>query len=466
MKKLALWRSWFCSNRSSSAARPSRRSVRPRMEELERRELPATGLTAPIYPSAHGAYSLGIPDMATPANVLSNRAIDGVALRVSWKNLEPSDGVFNWSFLDGQVAAAAAAGKKVNLAVMTGVAAPAWVYADGARSFTFVTANSPASNTIPLPWDPVYLTKWRQFVTAFGARYNSNPAVAFVKVTGISALTEEALLPTATGSTTTQGSQAWRTTNDVANWKAAGYTRTVIENAWRSIADSFSQAFPAKRIDLTIVPSGLPPIDAKGNIIPNNSGDPQATTDLINQGIAAYASQFMVQNNGLSANWISADVTAASGRVATGYQMLWFVSNDPTYRMNGGKPVAGMSALQSAINKGLSGGAQFLEVYQADVLNSTLGSVLTSAHSSLGGAASAAAMVAALASPSGSPSTASNSTPAPSAPAVTPSIPPPSSGSASAPKPASTSSTGAHSLPSALSVSALPPGLLPSDWLK
>ncbi len=40
-------------------------------------------------------------------------------------------------------------------------------------------------DTIPVPGDPVFMTRWQKFITDFGARYDSNPAVSYIIITGI-----------------------------------------------------------------------------------------------------------------------------------------------------------------------------------------------------------------------------------------------------------------------------------------
>ncbi len=76
-----------------------------------------------------------------------------------------------------------------------------WVYADGAQIFNFIwdqTSWGPSlcsTAAIPVPWDPVFLAKWRTLIQAFGTHYNSNPTVVGVKITGVNAESEETNLP-------------------------------------------------------------------------------------------------------------------------------------------------------------------------------------------------------------------------------------------------------------------------------
>jgi PKD repeat protein len=318
--------------------------------------------------NTNGVYSLSIPNKPVAAGVLSDPNVDGVALRPTWDAIETGNGVYNWSYLDSQIAAAAQAGKKVAISVSAGVNTPAWVYASGVPSFSFV--RNGVAGTIPVPYNPTYLAEWTQFVQALGARYGNNPAVTRVLITGINENTPETMLPNTSGDTT--------------NWVNAGYTRTKIENAWQTIADAFAKAFPTKKIVLSVVPAHFPPIDANGNVISGHSADPQLPGDLITLGISRYGQQLAVQNDGLSDFWISPQVTGVANQVTTGYQTLWNVTNDTTNRMTGGAtPYVPHDVLQAAVNKALAANARYLEIYQVDILNSTVQDVLAAAHTTL-----------------------------------------------------------------------------------
>jgi PKD repeat protein len=320
--------------------------------------------------SATGVFSIGISDAGIDPGVYANANVDGVLLRTEWNAVETAAGVYNWSYLDGQVAAAAAAGKKVSLVVKAGANTPAWVYTAGAASFAYTDPKTGLPASMPLPWDPVFLADWTQFIKALGVRYASWAAVAQVKVEGLSLSSEETNLP--------------NSSTDTTNWQAAGYTRVKVENAWQTIADAYSHAFPDTKIAFIVVPNSFAPIDDYGNIfISPGGGDPTLVNYLINLGISRYGQQFIVQNNGLSDYWISSLVTNVASQVTTGYQMLWWVTGDSTYRMNGGMAIDIATELQNAVTSGVNGGAQFLEIYQTDVLNSYLAGVIANAHTTL-----------------------------------------------------------------------------------
>jgi hypothetical protein len=321
------------------------------------------------YRQLNGVYAVGIPDGDIQPKMLSESNVDGIALRVTWKKIEPADNRFDWAHLDKQVAAAAGAGKKISLSVTAGTHTPAWVFAAGAESFTY--GEGKGSHTIPAPWDPVFQARWQRLIKALGKRYAENPAVVLVKITGINMDTPECMLP--------------RSANDARKWAKAGYTRQKLADAWLSSADTFAKAFPKVRVSQIVIPHGLPDVEPGGKV--TGQGDQALVEDLVQKGIAKFGNQFCVENHGLSDYWISPTVGKAAGKVATGYQMIWWVTNDPQGRVNNHKtPYDPVALFDRVVTKGIAAGARFLEIYPEDIVNDRLHKTLATAHTRLRGA--------------------------------------------------------------------------------
>ena len=319
----------------------------------------------PVY----GIYSLNGSKGTINSQILSNRYIDGIVLRYAWNSLEPSDGVFNWATVDSQIAQVKAYGKKVSIGVLPGFESPSWLYQEHAQKFNFIWDKNRdvpicSVQTIPVPWDPVFVSKWKTFIQALGQRYNSNPTVANVKITGINSESEEHTLPLSVNAPINGGQCT--SYNDVANWIKIGYTRTKVEDAWQQFAQTFHLFFPAKSITAQLAPGAFPPIDQNGRLMAGKA-DQQLTLDLLNRGIADYPSQFAGQNNGLSASWIWSDLIKVSSQIVTGYQTV--------------SPMG--SNLQRTLNLAVQGGAEFVELYPVDVLAPAEQPVLAWAHGQL-----------------------------------------------------------------------------------
>ena len=113
-----------------------------------------------------GVFSLVAAGKPAAQSTLDNPDVAGVSIRQDWADLEPSEGSFDWSFLDSEVAKAAAAGKDVLLRIRTQDGKPAWVTAAvqqaGGLFFNFDDNGVPTS--IPVFWDPTFLAKKKVMV--------------------------------------------------------------------------------------------------------------------------------------------------------------------------------------------------------------------------------------------------------------------------------------------------------------
>jgi hypothetical protein len=304
--------------------------------------------------------------------ILSNSNVDGVGIEVLWSNLETADGTYNWAKqLDSLVAQAALANKKVILRITPGYATPAWVYAEGAQSFNVVWDKNwgyPLCSIvpIPLPWDPTYQEKWTTLIQAIGARYGSNPTVVGVEITGVNGETDETILPNSVYEPITNGTTSCTGYDYVTNWQAAGYTRTLIENAWLTFAQAYQQAFPNAKLIAVMGPHGLPPIDQFGNIIPKVGSDAIGVQEIITEGIADFPDQFTLENNGLSTElyW---NLESYANQAPTGYQ---------TTSALGANLPAGMS-------QAICADATYLELYPNDLLDPSLAADIAAARALL-----------------------------------------------------------------------------------
>ena len=128
--------------------------------------------------SASGEVVRGVFSLAPSGNiarepVLANPNVDGISIRQDWKDLEPAEGAYDWTFLDSEVGRAAAAGKQVLLRINTQANKPAWVTsAVTDAGGTFVTFESDGiQTTIPVFWDPTFLAKKKAMIAALGAHF-------------------------------------------------------------------------------------------------------------------------------------------------------------------------------------------------------------------------------------------------------------------------------------------------------
>ncbi len=216
-----------------------------------------------------------------------------------------------------------------------------------------------------MPWNPVFLAKWSTLIQAVGAHYNSNPTVVSVKITGVNAESEGTNLPLFVNKPINSGSTSCISNNDVANWQAIGYTRTLAVNAWEQIAQVFQQSFPNIPLQDAMQPGGFPPIDDNGALITGfNGADTLASQDIITYAVATFGTGYILQNDALSASWNWSYQAGFANQIDLGYQTI---------------SALGFS-LSTALKSALLVGGDYFELYESDITNPALRGTLVSAH--------------------------------------------------------------------------------------
>lgn len=370
-----------------------------------------------------------------------NPVVDGLRIRVAWKDIETADGVYDWSLIDECLATAATSGKVVGISVGAGIGCPAWLY--GGDSFTdgiisgytvqsataaFVAADigrvlysdkypsgyaiivsrtatvatvsiqcsktasnarfsilarhpvlspfrvltAPDAGIMSVPWDTVFLTKWKRFIAAYGARYDGNPYLVYVPMGGLGQ-TGESRVAIETSDI------AWFDANAIANGYSATADYSAAVVAWiastEAIMDAYMPAFPT-----------TPPFITMANCFGSVGGGSDAIFDIAAYAAANYAGRLGFMNSQLNAVTGGARSSIISDNRATNPTGAQFLNGSFT-------PcgVAGLSkcdgsgfgcednginlclsafdAVNNTLEQGLSIGCQFVEVYELDVLN-------------------------------------------------------------------------------------------------
>jgi len=298
-----------------------------------------------LKPGPHGIFAL-LPsfnnarrvNLARP--VWSNPLVRGVRLRTVWRNVQPEESSFDWSYFDEAVVLAARHGKSIGLSVAAGIFTPDWVYRGGAQRFDFTLTGPwrPTRHmTMPEPWDDEFLKKWGATVRAMGRRYDGNASVAYVVIGGLGFSIESFYV---------------KTPEDIAKLQSLGGAARWLEGAKR-IVDLYAEAFPA-----------TPFLYAMATPIKD---DYTATRELVEYGVAKYPGRFGIMHAGLNAAaglslYPNHAVQIYSAKAPAGFQMVW-----STEANEGAKRVKG--TLAQALARGAEFNGQFVEVYEVDCQN-------------------------------------------------------------------------------------------------
>jgi hypothetical protein len=315
-----------------------------------------------------GVFSLAGAGSVANENVLANPDVVGVVIRQDWADLEATEGQFNFSFLDSEVARATAAGKQIILRISTRAHKPDWVTSAvqdaGGTFFTF--DDNGVETAIPVFWDLTFLAKKKAMIEALGAHFAINPAVRIVWASFANATSEDWNVP--------------HTDADVLNWFAAGYTTEKLLDAGKQIIDTTMAAFPNQYVSLAIAGNGH--AGATGNLDPTAT---YAAENAIATARASWPGRLIAQINSLST--FNPPAPGPDGSVwkllwdsqpDIAVQMLDNCYDDPTFRVNGGVPGDRMDILTTCVDAAISYMINYIEIYQTDVI--LLTGAVTYAH--------------------------------------------------------------------------------------
>jgi len=302
--------------------------------------------------SPRGVYSIPGNGKKIQDPVLTNPNVDGISLRQNWADIEKTEGIYDWSYFDGQIIRVAAAGKKVLLRVMTMGGRPAWVSsavkAAGGKFFKWNDNGVNAS--IPLFWDPTFLAKKKDLIAAMGAHYKNNPTVAIVVTSFANAVTEDWNVP--------------HTPDLVTQWERLGYTTANMLSAGQQLIDATMVAFPNKWVTLAVGGNGTA-LDGDEQEVPRGAVDTAR---------AKWPGRLIVQKNDLSTCIPVAPGTDSLYSMIWDYQpdvagqMITAAYNDSTYKISCGVPLDIGIALMTTVDLAVAYGEKRVEIYEGDVV--------------------------------------------------------------------------------------------------
>jgi hypothetical protein len=293
----------------------------------------------PVAPGRIGVYAFaaGTQNVSNPGHVIAELRSasfrpDGIDWVIGWRLIEPSAGVYDWSLVDNDLAAATAAGFGSFVEIIPGEDTPAWALAE-CPTVQLTLQNSTAPVTMCVPTSVQFLSLWTQMIAAFGLRYHGRPGLTMVQATGCG-VQGEMQLPD----------------HSAAFWSQYGLTSQTLLAAWEQVIGAWRRALPD-------IPSSLAIEEPLGN------GNSDVLHPLLSYVHEHFGADVWVQQNGLrqgtqtSPGSYGGDLATAAGWTRVGWQMY-------------GAGTAN-GDLATALTDGLAVHPSFYEVYLSDILDAS-----------------------------------------------------------------------------------------------
>ncbi len=252
-------------------------------------------------------------------------------LRPIWSDVQPGSATFDWSSIDRLLGLATQHGKFIGLSVTAGTCTPQWVYDAGATEYHLQDGSG---LSMPIPWDTAFQTKWLAFVRTMGQRYDGNPALRYVVISGLGQLIETRLAKT------TADNNALTALGGPPAWEAAA----------QQIIAAYAEAFPTTPFFIT---ASKPFLGTETML---------SLQTVIDWAVATYPGRFDIMNATLNAHsstnyYPNLAIYTYYHTQPTGFQMLCSSIRDPQ-RLGG--------TLNQALTAGVLLGAKYVELYQSD----------------------------------------------------------------------------------------------------
>jgi hypothetical protein len=310
-----------------------------------------------------GVYYLGTADVPLSASVFQNQNISGIVVRFRWETVEPSPGIYNWSFIDGEIAKAKAVNKKVSLQPL---GYPSWVVSQlGAAPYNYINKNTNHTtygDTLKdvISWDPVYISRVNLLIQQLAAKYANDTTVAYCNL--IAGQVSRGLPDTVI---TSNGPKPF--------YQAFAYHADTLAAKMKSLLDAYMSLFPKTPLWNSV---DYVSFENRASGRPIN----YLASQYVSYGVQKYPDRFGCWREDLSGCNPQQSISSSShwyilqqNPVRTGAQMLWSVQDGPS-RMNrcGIAPSSKAAVLDSAVKNGLRLGMRYVEIYGADINDASL----------------------------------------------------------------------------------------------
>jgi hypothetical protein len=314
-------------------------------------------------------------DCQAPCTVEFDDRMSTVYLRYKWMQLNPEQGVYDFSDLGETLDLIMAADKRISLIVMAGKYTPAWVFENGAKHVDNEAVGSGefSQDHIPATWDPVFLEAHGAMIEALAAFFRQYPeryeALALVKngaLTIYSGETRMMALGNFIEKSERNGDvedEAMRKTL-CQNWARIGYSEDKALLAARTTNAQIAKAFPDQYLGLAFVAGSnrFPTVkDGKCAYPKKNS----TLNKIVKEMVKIYGGRVVVNETTLAEGGVGQPQIMSWARTHGG--RIAFQVNARRVGCRNRKAPCEEADFLGAAQEGIAAGAVFLEVHDGNI---------------------------------------------------------------------------------------------------
>lgn len=322
-----------------------------------------------IVPITRGVYVATKWDKPIPDYVLQSEDVDGIFYRLKWSKIEKTQGNYNWTNLNKELAKIKSANLsrandlQVSIGIATGTETPSYIYNQGVTKLEFKEfRNNGEGNlfdvTIAPPWEEGYMTAYKNLMISLKENLvvnNFYDLVSIIKLTPFARDTAETRLP----AQVLLKSKGQVSTNAMEIWQSVGYNEQLLADTWISIGDFVMNLYPEKNISMAIIPK-------RGFL---KITDKDFTHTLIEISAQKWPKRFIVQWNALmdNANNFPTEYinSAFNLRTQIGLQIEQSLLSEPSCLDNGS--ACDEQMFKNVFDTGIANHMQFIEIFEENV---------------------------------------------------------------------------------------------------
>jgi hypothetical protein len=212
-----------------------------------------------VFNPTIGAYAAvsttELKDSEALKKLLDSDKVAGLSALLTWSELEPVEGKYDWKLIDDALNLCQTHGKYLILRVSTcGLDSaqqsgdsdtPKFVFDAGSKALTYNGVDGKA-HRMPIFWDKTYLAKWANFVKAMGDKFDKNESLHSVGITGGGILGSTLIVPDFN-----HNAENYKTLEQILT-NEHGMSPEKIVAHWKYVADVFPRSFEKTRLNLDI----------------------------------------------------------------------------------------------------------------------------------------------------------------------------------------------------------------------